>query len=351
MNAGEWQQIERLYLEASDIPPHAQAAFLERACPPELRADVEGLIAADRKRGRFLEELPARLVEDILQQEPGSAAPGQMISTYEIVSLLSVGGMGEVYVARDTRTRQTAVLKLLRPHLTRDTHAVERFKLEARAASALRHPNIIAVYEFGESRAGMFLAMEWVDGQTWRALMKSGPVPFSSAAGCSLQAARALAAAHSAGITHRDIKPENMMLSKDGIVKILDFGLARLSALDVPDIESLGSSGTISGTLSGTLSFMPPEVLRGESATSASDVFSLGAVFYELFTGCHPFAGKTPLDVFEAIECRTPGTPSTVKSSLPAALDGLLLAMLDREPSRRPSADAVVGELEAISAL
>lgn len=348
MSAADWPEIERLYLEASDLAPGSRATFLDRTCAPALRGDVDSLLAADLKRGGFLEAPPAQLAADLLAREPGSARPGQLISVYEIVSLLSVGGMGEVYITRDTRTQKTAVLKLLRRHLTIDAHAVERFEREARAASALRHPNIITVHEFGASEAGLFIAMEWVDGQTWRALMNAGATPLSKAAALSRQAAHAIAAAHAAGVTHRDIKPENMMLRKDGVVKILDFGLARLSPLDLPDIEVSGASGTISGTLSGTLSFMSPEVLRGETATSASDVFSLGSVLYELFTGRHPFAGETPLDVFEAIECRTPDTPSHVRAGIPTDLSELLLGMLNREPPARPSAAEVAAQLNTI---
>jgi serine/threonine-protein kinase len=190
--------------------------------------------------------------------------------------------------------------------------------------------------------------MEWVDGQTWRALMNAGSVPLPSAADWSRQAARALAAAHQAGILHRDIKPDNIMLSKAGAVKILDFGLARLAGPVLRDIEAAGAFGTISGTLSGTLSYMPPELLRGECASSASDVFSLGSVLYELFAGRHPFAGETPLDVFEAIECRTPDPPAAVRAGIPPALNGLLLGMLDRQPQVRPMAAAVASALESI---
>lgn len=212
----------------------------------------------------------------------------------------------------------------------------------------MHHANVITIYEFARSDAGMFIAMEWVDGQTWRALMDAGRIALPHAAAWSRQAARGLAAAHEAGITHRDIKPENLMLSRDGVVKILDFGLARLAGSVMADLEGSGSSGTISGTLSGTLSYMPPELFRGETASCATDVFSLGSVFYELFTGVHPFAGETPLDVYEAIECRVPDQPSSLCAGIPAELDRLLLGMLDRDREARPPASAVASSLEAI---
>ncbi|HEY1497521.1 MAG TPA: serine/threonine-protein kinase [Candidatus Solibacter sp.] len=248
--------------------------------------------------------------------------------------------MGEVYLARDQAGRSVA-LKILRRHLIVNPQAVERFETEARAASALRHPNIVTVYESGKSAAGLFIAMEWIIGSTLRAIMDAGRVEIDQAINWGGQAARALSAAHSAGILHRDIKPENIMLAADGVVKILDFGLARHGEPGWPEPSAMGGSGTISGTLSGTLLYMPPEILRGETATDASDVFSLGAVLYELAAGQHPFAGETPLDVFEAIECRQLVAVGSVRARFPLEVDRLILRMLDRNPGRRPSAKEV----------
>jgi serine/threonine-protein kinase len=350
MTSGDWQRIENLYLDASALAPAERASYLDRAClgDPELRAEVESLLDADSKRGRFLELPPSLLAADLLARNPAALAPGLRVGEYEVQSLISIGGMGEVYLAEDTRSARAAVLKILRRHLTADAHAVERFEREARAAGTLDHPNIVKIYEFGKSDAGVFIAMEWVDGQTWRALLSAGEIPLRIAGDWSRQAAHALAAAHQAGIVHRDIKPDNIMLSKTGAVKILDFGLARLGESVLPDIEASGASGTISGTLSGTLPYMSPELLRGERASSASDVFSFASVLYELFTGRHPFAGETPLDVFEAIECRTPEPPSSRRPGIPPALDSLLLSMLAGEQQKRPSSLSVAAELDAI---
>jgi serine/threonine protein kinase len=259
------------------------------------------------------------------------------VADYEVESLISIGGMGEVYLARDAAARPVA-LKILRRHLIVNSQAVDRFETEARAASALRHPNIVTVYESGKSPAGLFIAMEWLDGSTFRAVMDAGPVVIERAIDWGGQAAGALSAAHAAGILHRDIKPENIMLLKDGVVKILDFGLARHGGPAGPEPSAMGASGTISGTLSGTLLYMPPEILRGETATSASDVFSLGTFLYELTAGKHPFAGETPLDVFEAIECRKVAAVGSVRHAIPEEVDRLILRMLDRNPDGRPSA-------------
>jgi serine/threonine protein kinase len=190
----------------------------------------------------------------------------------------------------------------------------------------------------GNLPPALFIAMEWIDGSTFRAILDAGQTEVSQAMDWGGQAARALSAAHTAGILHCDMKPENIMLRKDGVVKILDFGLARHGPAVGSDPNSMGASGTISGTLSGTLLYMPPEILRGETVTSASDVFSPGVFLYELTAGQHPFAGETPLDVFEEIECRTVAGIECFREGVPVELDRLILKMLstgDRATGRQ----------------
>ncbi len=337
-----WHEIERLYNEALDLPLSERKALLACASPA-LREEVESLLQAD-SNAALLTTPPTHVAADLLDGQPGGLAAGQRVASYEIESLISIGGMGEVYFARDAQGRPVA-LKILRRHLIVNSQAVNRFESEARAASALCHPNIVTVYESGKSSEGLFIAMEWLDGSTFRAIMNAGRVEIAQAMDSGSQAARALSAAHSAGILHRDMKPENIMLRKDGVVKILDFGLARHGGPVGTEPSSMGASGTISGTLSGTLLYMPPEILRGEAATSASDVFSLGAFLYELIAGQHPFAGATPLDVFEAIECRLVPEIGTLRSGVPQEVDQLILAMLDRRPEGRPSAGDVTDML------
>jgi serine/threonine protein kinase len=336
-----WEDIERLYHEALELPASERKALLARV-DPALRGEVESLLEADSSASLLTP--PTLVAADLLEDQPGGLAAGQRVADYEVESLISIGGMGEVYLARDPAGRPVA-LKILRRHLIVSVQAVDRFETEARAASALRHPNIVTVYEFGRSAAGLFIAMEWLDGSTFRAIMDAGEVKIAQAIDCGRQAAEALAAAHRAGILHRDVKPENIMLVRDGTVKILDFGLARHNGRVGLEPSSMGASGTISGTLSGTLLYMPPEILRGETATSASDVFSLGAFLYELVAGRHPFAGETPLDVFEAIECRPVAPISSVRSYIPPRVDRLILQMLDRQPDGRPSAEEVCAVL------
>jgi serine/threonine protein kinase len=330
----DWEEIERLFNEAVDLPMHERLALLASASEP-VRAEVESLLKADD--GEFFVRPPAHLAADLLERQPGALVAGESVGKYEVELLVAVGGMGEVYRARDPKGVAVA-LKILRRHLVASPQAADRFETEARAASALNHPNIVTIFESGESSAGLFIAMEWVDGPTFREVIDASAVNALQAVDWGGQAARAVAAAHAAGILHRDIKPENIMLGRDGVLKILDFGLARLEGPVRLDVDSSGASGTISGTLSGTLLYMPPEILRGELATSASDVYSLGAFLYELWAGKHPFAAETPLEVFEAIECRVVALPSAVCADVPAEIDELILRMLDRDPSQRPSA-------------
>jgi serine/threonine protein kinase len=338
MNPGaSWEEIERWYHGALDLPLEERRAFLESA-GPAVREEVESLLEADAAAG--LRGAPIYLAADLLNSQPQGLAQGDRVAHYEVESLISIGGMGEVYLARDAAGRPVA-LKILRRHLIANAQAVERFEIEARAASALRHPNIVDIYEFGEWEAGSFIAMEWLDGSTFRALMDAGPVEIPRAIDYAVQAACALSEAHAAGILHRDIKPENILLRKDGVVKILDFGLARHGGPVTPDPESMNASGTIAGSLSGTLRYMSPEILRGEIATTTSDVFSLGVFLYELFAGRHPFAAETPLDVLEAIECRAIASAAAIRPGVPAGVDRLLLRMLERAPDRRPTAREV----------
>lgn len=344
MNPPAWEDIERLYHEALELPLGERQALLARA-GTALREEVESLLEADSSAA-LLAAPPAYLAADLLDCQPGALAAGEHVADYEVESLISIGGMGEVYLARDAERRPVA-LKILRRHLIVNAQAVDRFETEARAASALRHPNIVTVYQSGKSPAGLFIAMEWLDGFTFRAIMDAGRAEIAEAMDWGGQAALALSAAHTAGILHRDMKPENIMLRNDGVVKILDFGLARHGGGAVlPEVSAMGASGTISGTLSGTLMYMPPEILRGETATSASDVFSLGVFLYELTSGHHPFAGDTPLDVFEAIECRPVAAIGSLRNGVPQEVDRLILRMLDRHPGGRPSASEVCEVLQ-----
>ena len=234
-----------------------------------------------------------------------TVAPGTHLDRYEIISPLGAGGMGEVYLALDTRLDRRVALKLLPAEYTQDADRVRRFIQEAKAASALNHPNIITIHEIGEIGETHFISTEFIDGQTLRQEMAHARIEMKHALEVAIQVATALSAAHAVGIVHRDIKPENIMVRKDGIVKVLDFGLAKLTERKavVADTEAPTSAGakTDPGVVMGTLAYMSPEQARGVEVDARTDIFSLGAVIYEMLTGRTPFQGATTSDVLAAI--------------------------------------------------
>jgi predicted ATPase len=267
---------------------------------------------------------------------------GARIGPYEILGALGAGGMGEVYRARDSRLGREVALKLI-PQSGPTQIAVDRFRREAQAASALNHPNVVTIYEIGETTEDRFIAMELVVGCTLRQLV--GELSVEAVRTVGAQVAQALSAAHAAGICHRDIKPENVMLRPDGYVKVLDFGLARLigNSLSVADAET--DVQTRVHSLLGTLRYMSPEQARGEQAGSAADVFALGLVLYELVTGAHPFARESSLATLHAVASESPRSPASLNPSLLEAFDRLIMRMLERDPLLRPTANEVAVEL------
>ena len=254
-----------------------------------------------------------------------SLSAGARIGPYEVRSLLGSGGMGDVYLARDTKLNRDVALKLLPRELVNDADRLRRFEQEARSASALNHPAIVAIYELGQVDGQPFISMELVDGQTLRQLLERGAMPPRRALQIAAQIADGLAKAHEAGIVHRDLKPENLMVSPDGYAKILDFGLAKLA--DPADAETslhtTTAHGTRPGTVLGTAAYMSPEQASGQAADSRSDQFSLGLVLYEMLTGRRAFARPTTAETMSAIIREEP-EPITQHSSAvptPRALD------------------------------
>ena len=244
MDPERWRRIERTYYEALERGADGQAAFIDEACgaDEELRDEVMTLLSAHERAGGFIAtpaiELEARAIAGAEIPAPGATTIGH----YELLSLLGQGGMGEVYLARDTRLKRNVALKLLPAAYALDADRVRRFEQEALAASALNHPNILTVYEIVRSEEAYFIATEFVDGETLRRRLERGPLGAREVVEIAIQIAGALAAAHKAGIVHRDIKPENIMTRRDEIVKVLDFGLAKLT---LPDAEAGG--GSLSG--------------------------------------------------------------------------------------------------------
>ncbi len=258
------------------------------------------------------------------------------LSHYRILSKLGAGGMGEVYLAEDTRLNRKVALKVLPPAFTQDEERVRRFMLEARAASALNHPNIVAVYDLGETEAGHFIVMELVEGKTLRSLTTSDN-PLETILKLGVQMAMALAAAHAAGIIHRDIKPDNIMVRNDGYIKVVDFGLARLSGGALGN-EATQDHQTQPGLVIGTMQYMSPEQARGGVLGPPSDIFALGIIFYQLAAGVHPFKSESAVGYLHGITLETPQRLTRIKPEIPAALDALVLRMLEKDGAKRPTA-------------
>jgi predicted ATPase len=271
-----------------------------------------------------------------------SAPPG-----YELLGQLGRGGMGIVYKARDTRLHRPVALKFLSPQYTRDPEALWRFRREAQTASALNDPHICTVYALDEHQGQPYLALEFIDGQTFRALAGQAR-PLAALLPLVRQVARALSVAHAAGIVHRDIKPENLIVRPDRLVKVLDFGLARLLPASAVQALAQPSRATDPGTLIGTLRYMAPEQARGETVDAAADIFALGLVLYELVTGQHPFPADSEHGVLQAIVRDTPVPPARLNPEVPPGLGALIQRMLDKDPHRRPAAAEVAAALAAV---
>ncbi|HLN98345.1 MAG TPA: serine/threonine-protein kinase, partial [Pyrinomonadaceae bacterium] len=228
---------------------------------------------------------------------------GTRLASYEIDSLIGPGGMGEVYLAKDLRLGRKVAIKILREEFASDPDRLRRFEQEARSASALNHPNIITIYDIGEFGSTRYIAMEFVEGKTLRHLMREGQISTKRMLQLATQIAEGLAKAHAAGIVHRDLKPENLMISEDGFIKILDFGLAKLVAqsFDGASEAATLTKVTRQGTVVGTIAYMSPEQACGDVIDHRSDQFSLGLILYEMATGKHPFDRNTASQTLAAI--------------------------------------------------
>lgn len=346
MTPQRWQQIEELFHAALERDRGLRGAFLTQACPADeaLRTEVEALLAQSSSKTNFLDRPawdgdigPIVVNASAALLIPGSLV-GRTLGSYEVLSPLGAGGMGEVYLAHDARLRRNVAIKLLSKKHGFDPERVRRFEREARAASALNHPNIVTLYDIGIAEDGHFIVMEFVEGQTLRRMFAQGPLP-ASVPVVGGQIAKALAVAHAAGIVHRDVKPENIMLRTDGYVKVLDFGLARL--IHHAELDTISLSGTHPGQVLGTARYMSPEQARGENPGAPSDVFSLGLVFYEMATGRHAFQADSLLSTLHAINSKNPTPPSNSNSAISPQLEQLILAMLEKDAASRPTAAEV----------
>ena len=331
----------------TDEQQRQRESFLQqsRQLGMQERLQLAEQIADAQVRAEILSRLHAQASETLadeqvdLQPKPTLGTKlksGHMLGHFEIIKPIGRGGMGEVYQALDTRLGRQVAIKLLPAEFTSDETRVRRFEQEAKAASALNHPNIVTIFDIGEADTGRFIAMELIEGSTLREMIGATLIP-DAAASIGIQVAKALAVAHHSGIVHRDIKPENIMIRADGYAKVLDFGIARLGAgshASAAGVETLTESGSVVGTVA----YMSPEQARGEAVTAASDIFSLGVVFYEMATSRHPFRAANALGLLHAIASQMPTPPSAVNASISPELEQLIGHMLQKDPQSRPTA-------------
>jgi Tol biopolymer transport system component len=334
MTPDRHRQIGQIFDDVLKLAPEQRTAFLAQACAgdPSLRSDVESLLSSHQKIGNFI-GAPAMEVaaKALAQAAPTSIGltEGVTLESYEILSLIGAGGMGEVYLARDTQLDRKIALKVLRSELTSEADRLRRFQQEARAVSALNHPNIVTIHEIGRAGTLDFIAYEFVEGETLRRRLEK-PLKLAEALDAAVQIASALVAAHAAGVIHRDLKPENIMVRPDGYVKVLDFGLAKLTeATPAADFR------TQPGLVMGTFGYMSPEQARGLAVDARSDIFSFGVVLYEMMAGRRPFEGKTTSDVIAAVLTKEPEPLARYAEETPAELQSNVTKALAKNPDAR----------------
>jgi predicted esterase len=349
MQAERRKKIEELYQAALAQPPEKRAEFLKQACPDdrELRVEVELLLQAAGQESSFLDGPP------ISSRADGFSAlkPGDKLGNFQIVSPLGRGGMGEVYVARDTRLQRTVAIKVLLAHLSSNPYLHARFQQEAKSISRLQHPNICVVHDIGSQDGLDFMVMEYVAGQTLEKLIPSGGLATDLALKYAVQTAEALACAHAAGIVHRDLKPANIMVDESGLVKVLDFGLAKVvapaSAMGGEAIPAASTQMmTAPGMILGTAAYMSPEQTEGKPVDAPSDVFSFGSVLYEMLTGRRAFEGQSRIALLSAVLKDDPKPLKALKRDIPPEVSRIVTRCLRKQPAERyPSGAELAHEL------
>ncbi len=357
MTSKRGRLMDELFQAALEREPAERAAFLAEACAAddELRREVESLLASYDEDSGFMEEPLVGVAARLLAERQVHARIGQQIGHYKILKLIGAGGMGEVYLAQDTMLGRRVAVKLLPAHFTTDNERVRRFQREARSASALNHPNILTVHEIGQADSTHFIATEFIDGATLREHMTSTTMKMTEALDVAIQVASALSAAHEEGIVHRDIKPENIMLRRrDRIVKVLDFGLAKLTEQKVPAIAdpeaaTMQKLTTHPGVVMGTVAYMSPEQARGLPVDGRTDIWSLGVVLYEMVTGHAPFRGETMSDVLVSILDKQPPPLADYLPEVPSRLQQIIERALDKDVERRyRTAEEVRADLSSL---
>jgi serine/threonine protein kinase/Tol biopolymer transport system component len=354
MTPERWQQIKEVFNSALERAGSERSGFLAAACAGDesLRNEVESLLSSHEKEGRFIDTPAYEVAAGLIVDSQSMIASGQNLGSYRVLSILGRGGMGEVYLAEDSRLGRKVALKLLPSSFTHDAERLARFEREARTASGLNHPNILTIYEVGSFDGRQFIAAEYVEGETLRQRQTHRGLKLTQVLDLAIQVSSALAAAHQAGIVHRDIKPENIMLRSDGYAKVVDFGLAKLTqaakASTDTSLSTMLQVDTDTGVVMGTTAYMSPEQARGLALDARTDIWSLGVVLYEMLSGATPFKGDTASDLIVSILERDP-PPLITTPLLPSELDWIVRRALrkDRE-ERYQTARELLGDLRAL---
>lgn len=351
MSDKSWEKAKWIFGDAMKLAPVERRRFLDEVCAgdTETRREVESLLASFDGAESFMENPAACEVAEMIVEKNSRLASGQKLSRYEIVKQIGAGGMGEVYLAKDSELDRLIALKVLSGGFSRDVEHLRRFVREAKSASALNHPNILTIHEIGTADEARFIASEFVKGETLRDRLKREPLELTAALDIAVQIASALEAAHEAKIVHRDIKPENVMVREDGLVKVLDFGLAKLIEPQIHDKEFAATRSQVKtrgGIILGTAAYMSPEQARGKTVDTRSDIWSLGVVLYEMLAGFQPFAGETISDAIAAI-LKT--EPAPLAGNLPAELKRIVRRSLRKNADERyQSAKELLADLRRL---
>src|SRR5438477_2327133 len=340
MTPERWQRIEDLFQSARTRTTAERAAFLDGACggDPELRAEVEGLLAAEDSAGSFINTSAVKVAAGMIADERAAEMLGQTVAHYKILSPLGAGGMGEIYLAEDAELGRKVALKFLPDYALVDDDRVRRFRQEARVASALSHPNIAHIYEIGESEGASFIALEFIEGQTLAARIAGRPLGVEEIVAIATQVADALDEAHAHGITHRDIKAANIMLTPRGLVKVLDFGLAKMTQAGTVAAAPAGQAAQVetrTGMVMGTVNYMSPEQAMGRDVDTRTDIWSLGVVLYEMATGRLPFNGDSAPETIDRIAHAQPEAIARFNYDVPPDLEVIVKKALRKKREER----------------
>src|SRR5215471_716858 len=340
MTPESWEKMKEIFHKALALTPAERPAFLSEACREDVKLikDVESLIRVHEQSGQFIDVPAFEIAADMLSSDV-ELVVGQRVGPYEIIAPLGKGGMGEVYLAQDTRLGRKVALKLLPSQFSQHTDRLRRFEQEAKAASALNQPNIITIHEIGKLDSLRYIITEYVDGISLRQRLKSNHPKLIEALDIAIQIASALSAAHEAGIIHRDIKPENVMLRRDRLVKVLDFGLAKLAigapgAIDT-EVPTRAMVNTQAGMVMGTATYMSPEQASGTKVDARADIWSLGVVLYEMIAARAPFEGETPTQIIAKILEREPPALRDCAPNVPAELERIVNRALTKKIENR----------------